>query len=79
MSARKNKPRAMDGSGNVFADLGLPNAEQELVKASLTLRIQWLLTSAGSVVDTIDLESIGCRIARELRKSRVLIPKPVVQ
>lgn len=26
-------------SGNVFADLGLPDPEQELLKASLTLRI----------------------------------------
>ncbi|MCF8477959.1 MAG: helix-turn-helix domain-containing protein [Pseudolabrys sp.] len=27
------------GSGNVFADLGLPNPEQELLKAQLTLQI----------------------------------------
>src|SRR6476659_10241976 len=27
------------GSGNVFADLGLPNPEQELLKARLTLQI----------------------------------------
>ncbi len=27
------------GSGNVFADLGLPNPEQELLKAELTLQI----------------------------------------
>lgn len=27
------------GSGNVFADLGLPNPEQELLKAQLTLEI----------------------------------------
>jgi predicted XRE-type DNA-binding protein len=26
-------------SGNVFADLGLPNPEQELLKAELTLQI----------------------------------------
>jgi hypothetical protein len=26
-------------SGNVFADLGLPNPEQELVKAKLTMQI----------------------------------------
>ncbi len=30
-------------SGNVFADLGLPNSEQELVKAKLTVRIYQLL------------------------------------
>jgi len=27
------------GSGNVFADLGLPNTEQKLIKAKLTLQI----------------------------------------
>jgi hypothetical protein len=30
--------RAEQGSGNVFADLDLPHAEQELLKARLTLR-----------------------------------------
>ena len=33
------KSRAQRGSGNVFADLGLPNPEQELLKARLTLQI----------------------------------------
>jgi predicted XRE-type DNA-binding protein len=28
-----------ESSGNVFADLGLPNAEQELMKAELTFQI----------------------------------------
>jgi len=30
-------------SGNVFADLGLPNSEQELVKAKLTVEIYQIL------------------------------------
>ena len=30
-------------SGNVFADLGLPNSEQELVKAKLTVQIYRIL------------------------------------
>ena len=30
-------------SGNVFADLGLPNSEQEFVKAELTIQIYKLL------------------------------------
>jgi predicted XRE-type DNA-binding protein len=30
-------------SGNVFADLGFPNSEQELVKAKLTVRIYRIL------------------------------------
>jgi predicted XRE-type DNA-binding protein len=37
MAKRATKAKA--SSGNVFADLGLPNAEQELLKAQLTLQI----------------------------------------
>ena len=33
----------VESSGNVFADLGLPNAEQELMKAELTLRIYQMI------------------------------------
>ena len=33
------KVKSRRGSGNVFADLGLPNPEQELLKAQLTLQI----------------------------------------
>jgi predicted XRE-type DNA-binding protein len=35
----KRKVRIEKGSGNIFADLGLPNPEQELLKAQLTLQI----------------------------------------
>ena len=31
--------KAIAGSGNIFADMGLPNAKQELLKAQLTLQI----------------------------------------
>ena len=31
--------KVIRGSGNIFADLGLPNPEQELLKAQLTLQI----------------------------------------
>ena len=34
-------------SGNVFADLGLPDSEQELVKAKLTVQIYRLLKARG--------------------------------
>lgn len=30
-------------SGNVFADIGVPNSEQELLKAKLTLKVHRLL------------------------------------
>jgi hypothetical protein len=36
---RQRVARVTEGSGNVFADLGLPNPEQELLKAQLTLQI----------------------------------------
>src|ERR1700691_3106581 len=42
MKTKSKAPKAdrvMEGSGNVFADLGLPNADQELMKARLTLQI----------------------------------------
>jgi predicted XRE-type DNA-binding protein len=35
------------GSGNVFADLGLPNPEQELLKAQLTSQIHTILKDSG--------------------------------
>jgi predicted XRE-type DNA-binding protein len=34
-------------SGNVFADLGLPNSSQELLKAQLTLQVHRLLKQRG--------------------------------
>ena len=35
------------GSDNVFADLGLPNAEEHLVKASLVYKIDALIKQRG--------------------------------
>jgi predicted XRE-type DNA-binding protein len=35
--------RAEKSSGNVFADIGLPHSEQELLKAKLTLQIYRLI------------------------------------
>jgi predicted XRE-type DNA-binding protein len=39
--------RVTESSGNVFADLGLPNPEQELLKAQLTLQIYTILKDSG--------------------------------
>jgi predicted XRE-type DNA-binding protein len=39
--------RVTDGSRNVFADLGLPNPAQELLKAQLTLQIYSILKASG--------------------------------
>lgn len=43
----KRAPRVTESSGNVFADLGLPNPEQELLKAQLTLQIYTILKASG--------------------------------
>jgi predicted XRE-type DNA-binding protein len=44
---KKAKVEAEAGSGNVFADLGLPNPEQELLKARLTLQIYRIIKDRG--------------------------------
>jgi predicted XRE-type DNA-binding protein len=43
----KRKIRVEESSGNVFADLGLPNPEQELLKARLTLQIYKIVKARG--------------------------------
>jgi predicted XRE-type DNA-binding protein len=43
----KKKVRIEEGTGNVFADLGLPNPEQELLKARLTLQIYKIVKARG--------------------------------
>jgi predicted XRE-type DNA-binding protein len=45
--AHSRASRVTEGSGNVFADLGLPNPEQELLKAQLTLQIYTILKDSG--------------------------------
>jgi predicted XRE-type DNA-binding protein len=44
---KKASTQVVQGSGNVFADLGLPNPEQELIKARLTLRIARIIKERG--------------------------------
>lgn len=48
-SKKKHKllARVIEGSGNVFADLGLANPELELLKAQLTLQIYSILKDSG--------------------------------
>lgn len=40
---RKNAVQVTKSGGNVFADLGIPNPERELLKAKLTLEIYRLI------------------------------------
>ena len=47
MAKKKAKIEAEQGNGNVFADLGLPNPEQELLKAQLTLEIYAIIKKRG--------------------------------
>jgi predicted XRE-type DNA-binding protein len=44
---KKNKVRVKEGSGNVFADLGFPNPDRELLKARLTLEIYRIIKNRG--------------------------------
>jgi len=43
----KTRVRAQVSSGNIFADLGLPNPEQELLKVRLTLQIYRIVKARG--------------------------------
>ena len=46
-NTRRRVARVTEGSGNVFADLALPNPEQELIKAQLALQIYTILKGSG--------------------------------
>jgi predicted XRE-type DNA-binding protein len=43
----QSTPTITESSGNVFADLGLPQPEQELMKARLTLQIYRIIRDRG--------------------------------
>jgi len=47
MKKKSTRVRAERGSGNVFADFGLPHPEQELLKARLTLQIYKIIKDRG--------------------------------
>ncbi len=44
---KRTRIRVTEGSGNVFRDLGFPNAEREQLKAHLTLQIYRLIRERG--------------------------------
>jgi len=46
-TTRLKAERAIAGSGNIFADMGLPNPDQELLKARLTLQIYSIIKDRG--------------------------------
>jgi predicted XRE-type DNA-binding protein len=43
----KRKTEVHEGSGNVFADLGLPNSEERLLKASIVSELHRLIKQRG--------------------------------
>lgn len=43
MPERERRPAVTESSGNVFADLGLPNPEELLAKATLALKISEII------------------------------------
>jgi predicted XRE-type DNA-binding protein len=44
---KKNKLQQESSSGNVFADIGIPNAGEHMVKASLVVRIDRIIQERG--------------------------------
>ena len=54
-----NKKRYETGSRNVFKDIGVPNAEEHLVKAQLVFKIDKIMKDRGlKQVDAADLFGI---------------------
>jgi predicted XRE-type DNA-binding protein len=47
MMSTKNLPAHEIGSGNIFADLGLPNAEEHQLKAALVAQLKRLIAGRG--------------------------------
>ena len=48
MAIRKKLPAHEKGSGNIFADLGLPNAEEHQLKAALVVQLKRLIAECGT-------------------------------
>jgi predicted XRE-type DNA-binding protein len=44
---RKRKSEVFEGSGNVFADLGLPNPEERLLKSGIVSELHRLIKARG--------------------------------
>jgi len=44
---KKRKIEAHEGSGNVFADLGLPDSEERLLKANIVVELRRLIKERG--------------------------------
>jgi len=60
MATKSHKATRKHGSGNVFADLGFENAEQELLKAHLTLQI-YRIVKARKLTQASAAELLGIK------------------
>jgi predicted XRE-type DNA-binding protein len=59
-ASRRSSTRVTESTGNVFVDLGLPNAEQELLKAQLVLQIYRIIKQRG-LTQTQAAEALGIK------------------
>ncbi len=59
-ASRRSSTRVTESTGNVFADLGLPHAEQELLKAQLALQIYRIIKQRG-LTQTQAAEALGIK------------------
>jgi predicted XRE-type DNA-binding protein len=59
-TSRRSSTRVTESTGNVFADLGVPNAEQELLKAQLALQIYRIIKQRG-LTQTQAAEALGIK------------------
>jgi predicted XRE-type DNA-binding protein len=48
MNTKRKLPAHSKGSGNIFADLGLPNAEEHQLKAALVVQLKRLMAKRES-------------------------------
>jgi phenylacetate-coenzyme A ligase PaaK-like adenylate-forming protein len=51
MMSTKKLPAHEIGSGNIFADLGLPNAEEHQLKAALVVQLKRLIWDGSGLTD----------------------------
>ncbi len=51
-----------ESSGNVFADVGLPNPQREMIKARLTLRLRHIIRDRG-LTQSQAARSLGIKTA----------------
>jgi len=58
--SKKPLPAHENGSGNIFADLGLPNAGEHLLKASLVVQLHRLI-KARKLTQTTAAKRIGVK------------------